>query len=79
MLGEHNIDTEIDCEDNVCADPVQTFRPDKFIIHPQYNNPTFKHDIALIKLDRPAEITGTQSFFVSRNGIQKYRFQIYIH
>lgn len=58
MLGEHDVDAEIDCEDDICADPLQTFRPKEIITHPNYNNPTFKHDIALIRLDRPAEVTG---------------------
>ncbi|XP_026469725.1 CLIP domain-containing serine protease 2-like [Ctenocephalides felis] len=51
-LGEHNDQSGIDCEDDVCAEPVQDFDPVKIIPHPEYKDELFKHDIALIKLDR---------------------------
>lgn len=59
-LGELVTTTTVDCDEAECADPVQKFRP-ILIIHPRsYSKPApFKHDVALIKLDRDATITGT--------------------
>lgn len=57
-LGEHNADTEIDCEDDMCAPPVQDFRPVKQFYHRDYQHPPLRHDIALIRLDRPAKLNG---------------------
>ncbi|XP_034950608.1 CLIP domain-containing serine protease 2-like isoform X2 [Chelonus insularis] len=54
-LGEHNSETNPDCENGYCADPVQDIEPSKIIIHKQYNKPHFKNDIALIRLNRPAK------------------------
>lgn len=64
MLGENNANTKIDCDNfNVCADPVQEFGPQKIIFPSNYNYPAFRHDIALIKLNREAKITGERLFF----------------
>lgn len=57
MLGEHKVSTEIDCEMDKCADPLQIFRPIEITIPIEYNNPSYKHDIALIKLDRDVKYT----------------------
>ncbi|KAB0800596.1 hypothetical protein PPYR_06336 [Photinus pyralis] len=53
-LGEHNTATTIDCEAGVCAAPTQDFRPIQILVHRNYNKPTYKNDIALIRLSRPA-------------------------
>ncbi|KAK5647655.1 hypothetical protein RI129_002547 [Pyrocoelia pectoralis] len=53
-LGEHNALTEIDCEEGICAEPVQDFRPTQLIVHKHYDQPAYKNDIALIRLNRPA-------------------------
>ncbi|XP_044263307.1 CLIP domain-containing serine protease 2-like [Tribolium madens] len=55
-LGELNAKTEVDCENNVCAPPVQDFKPAKIFYHENYGKPKMRHDIALIRLDHPAEI-----------------------
>ncbi|EFA07557.2 spaetzle-processing enzyme [Tribolium castaneum] len=55
-LGELNAITDVDCENNVCAPPVQDFRPAKQFYHENYGNPKMRHDIALIRLDHPAKI-----------------------
>lgn len=57
-MGENNAASEIDCEDDVCADPPQYFIPQKFIVPTNYNLPPFKHDIALIKLNKAVKLTG---------------------
>ncbi|KAJ9596094.1 hypothetical protein L9F63_012678, partial [Diploptera punctata] len=56
-LGEHNTMTDPDCENDVCADPVQDYRPAQIIAHDNYGNPSFKNDISLIRLDRPVKFT----------------------
>lgn len=59
VLGENNADTKIDCDNfNECADPVQEFGPEKIIFPSNYNYPAFRHDIALIKLNREVKISG---------------------
>lgn len=58
MLGENNAQTEIDCENDVCADPVQIFRPKQITLPANYNEPPFKHDIALIELNGKVNLTG---------------------
>ncbi|KYM93572.1 Serine protease easter [Cyphomyrmex costatus] len=52
-LGEHNIITDPDCEQGYCAEPVQDFLPESVIPHENYNNPEYKNDIAIIRLDKP--------------------------
>ncbi|KAK0182936.1 hypothetical protein PV327_001017 [Microctonus hyperodae] len=52
-LGEHNTETNPDCENNYCANPVQDIDPVQIIVHKHYNTPLFKHDIALIRLSQP--------------------------
>lgn len=58
-MGELETTTDPDCDEDDCADPVQKFRPIR-ILHPKsYSKPApFKHDVALIKLDRDVTITG---------------------
>ncbi|XP_066996045.2 CLIP domain-containing serine protease B4 [Anabrus simplex] len=56
-LGEHNADTEQDCEDGVCADPVQDYKPSEVLVHKDYGKPQFKHDISLIRTDREVHFT----------------------
>jgi hypothetical protein len=56
-LGEHNLETDIDCEGNHCADPPQVFYPERVIVPREYNETTLKHDLALIELDEPAQMS----------------------
>lgn len=59
VLGENNAEMEIDCEEEVCADPPQRFKPAHILTLTNYNNPLYRNDIALIKLNVEAKITGT--------------------
>lgn len=59
VLGENNAEMEIDCEEEVCADPPQRFKPAHILTLPNYNDPPYRNDIALIKLNVEANITGT--------------------
>lgn len=54
-LGEFDSETDIDCDYRTCAEPVQDFYPVRILVHKDYGNPSFKNDIALIKLDRNVE------------------------
>lgn len=62
VLGEHTKNQEMDCNiyndkfgkeiERDCADPIEVFGIDKFIVHPDYNRPKYSNDIALIRLNR---------------------------
>nr|CAD7455065.1 unnamed protein product [Timema tahoe] len=56
-LGEVDDRTDPDCDLLECADPAQDFLPELVTVHPGYNQPKYRHDLALIRLDRPANIT----------------------
>lgn len=58
-LGEHNLATEVDCEDGDCADPVVDVPIEETIVHESYtpNSPAQSNDIALIRLSRPITYT----------------------
>ncbi|KAK3886378.1 hypothetical protein Pcinc_009481 [Petrolisthes cinctipes] len=56
-LGELNLDTAVDCEDGVCAQPHQDFNPVDIVIHPDFDTRAqVSDDIALIKLDRKVKL-----------------------
>lgn len=61
--------TEIDCEVDTCAHPVQLFRPIEIVVPTEYNNPSYKHDIALIKLDRDVKYTSMDLCLVFNGNI----------
>lgn len=55
-LGEVDLATELDCEDNDCADPVQDISIAKIIVHEEFKYSTLnvpENDIALIRLSQP--------------------------
>ncbi|KAF2897099.1 hypothetical protein ILUMI_09080 [Ignelater luminosus] len=61
-LGEHDINTERDCEksdygDEYCSDPVQDIDIEESIPHPDYNATVFTSDIGLIRLAKPINIS----------------------
>ncbi|XP_055381423.1 uncharacterized protein LOC129612005 [Condylostylus longicornis] len=62
-LGDHNVDTEIDCEidefnnDEHCNDPPQDIKIESRITHSEYVRFAGVNDIALIRLSRPANMT----------------------
>ncbi|XP_071450649.1 CLIP domain-containing serine protease HP8-like [Hetaerina americana] len=66
-LGEHDTETDPDCleygDEVVCGDPVQRRRIAGVTIHPNYRNHhgVVENDIGLVRLDRPALITGSRS------------------
>ena len=65
-LGEHQLSTDIDCDDGgqSCNDPPQNFEAEEIIFHPDYNKPNqYQNDIALIRLNRDALYSGMATFF----------------
>jgi prostasin len=57
-LGEHDIESEIDCADvDHCADPIQVIKAKSVLVPTEYDTENLKHDIALIELSEPANIT----------------------
>lgn len=56
-LGEHNLETEIDCEADQCADPPQVIYPTSITVPTEYNGLQLRHDVALIRLSEPANMT----------------------
>jgi hypothetical protein len=51
-LGELDLNTDPDCVDNVCNDPVVQVEAAEIIVHEKYQEPNYENDIALLKLDR---------------------------
>jgi Trypsin len=56
-LGEHNLETEIDCEYDHCADPLQVIKAKSVFVPTEYDVENLKHDIALIELLEAVNIT----------------------
>lgn len=58
-LGEWDLSTAQDCEDDYCADPVQDIPVSAFVSHENYNpsSKTQENDIALLRLAQPATFT----------------------
>lgn len=57
-LGEHDLTTLQDCGfDDHCADPPQVLFPRSIVIPAEYDNVTFKNDIALIELIDDVQLT----------------------
>ena len=69
-LGEHNLKTDPDCKSEqgedcrntecICNETPQDFKIEEVIAHTDYNIPVaYRNDIALLRLDRPVNKTGT--------------------
>ncbi|XP_063367564.1 CLIP domain-containing serine protease HP8-like [Cydia amplana] len=55
-LGEHNTETDPDCQLHVCAPKVQDRKPKVIRPEANFNNPAFQNDIAIISLDSPVQL-----------------------
>ena len=72
-VGEHVLSQDPDCDKDeafFCNETPQDFNVAEIIAHESYNSPNpFQHDIALVKLDRPAKFGGNvyEPFLVSEN------------
>ncbi|XP_011197759.2 serine protease grass [Bactrocera dorsalis] len=54
-LGEHDLSTDVDCISSsirLCLPPPEDYQIEEIFEHPQYMNPRFTHDVALLKLKR---------------------------
>ena len=61
-LGEHTLSTDIDCNDDtgICNEKPQDFDIEEIIFHPEYGKPkVFRNDIALLRLAKPYNQSGT--------------------
>lgn len=56
-LGEHNLETGIDCEHGQCAEPLQIITPKAITVPKEYDDIKLKHDLAIIELSEPANVT----------------------
>lgn len=56
-LGEHDLETKIDCENEQCADLPQIIYIKTVFVPKEYDENTLKHDIAIVELAEPANIT----------------------
>ncbi|XP_053667565.1 polyserase-2-like [Anopheles marshallii] len=60
-LGDYDINNSKDCAQvdgqKVCSPPVQTLRIQSVIAHPEYNQPRYANDIAIIRLRDRADTT----------------------
>lgn len=56
-LGEHNLNTVIDCDRGQCADPPQVLYPKSIIVPKEYDDTKLKNDLAIIELSESAKIT----------------------
>jgi len=64
-LGEHNLKGDPDCDSGSCNETPQDFKIEEVIAHSDYAKPVaFRNDIALIRLDRPVNKTGTFIFYM---------------
>ena len=57
-VGDHNILTPTDCNNNGCIDTYQRTGIDQIIVHPNYGNIKGYHnynDIALVRSDKPIQ------------------------
>ncbi|XP_075985841.1 uncharacterized protein LOC142982971 [Anticarsia gemmatalis] len=55
-LGEYDLNSEVDCVQNVCADPPVTIDVEETFVHPNYKKRK-EHDIAILKLSKDAPYT----------------------
>lgn len=60
ILGEWNIETDPDCVEGTCADPIQIHFPSAIYIQRDHENDgiQYKFDIGLIKLKSNVTFTG---------------------
>ncbi|XP_045776223.1 CLIP domain-containing serine protease 2-like isoform X3 [Maniola jurtina] len=55
-VGEHNTETNPDCEMQVCAPPLQDRKIKTIRSHSQFNKPAFHNDLAIIVMDKPVQL-----------------------
>ncbi|XP_068618858.1 CLIP domain-containing serine protease B4-like [Battus philenor] len=56
-LGEWDIETDKDCSEGYCSDPVVDLNVTQVIVHPAYDRINFKADISLLRLERAVNYT----------------------
>lgn len=56
-IGEWNTETDPDCGDMFCANPVQVMPISHVVVHPGYDKKIYRHDIALIVIKEEMKYT----------------------
>lgn len=56
-LGEHDTSKDPDCDEIECMPPVQDIPIEEIKFHPQFNQPRFSNDIAVLRLRYDADLT----------------------
>lgn len=69
-LGEWDLSSEQDCVERdegyeECADIPVDIEPEEIMYHSKFNYEELQHDIALIRLTKPAPLTGIYTFYIS--------------
>lgn len=54
-LGEYDVRTDPDCQQGVCAPPVQDIDVEDYYCHSGYNTDALQDDICLIRLASPIQ------------------------
>lgn len=57
-LGDYDLRTDPDCEEDVCAEPIQMIKIKKVIISTKYKTENSMNDIAVILLEKEATLNG---------------------
>lgn len=57
-LGENFADRQLDCDDEICAPPVQDILPAQILVHAKYDPKEFKNDIGLIRTKTKISFNG---------------------
>lgn len=57
-LGDLDSTRENECNENGLCLQEADFEIERIIVHPNYNQPLYSNDIALIKLSQPARASG---------------------
>lgn len=67
ILGEYDTRSNPDCDADMCADKVQVIKIDKSFAPPTFRIRKLLDDILIIKLQKPAKLTGWNETFCSLN------------
>lgn len=57
-LGENYVNSAIDCDGEICAEPVQDLHPEVIISHKNYGTPPYHNDIGLVRLREKPILNG---------------------
>lgn len=76
VLGEHDDQTDPDCEEDYCAEKIQTISVSEVYVHSLYDSSSQDYDISIIKLEEEAQLSGILSR-VTRNDTKLLEFALF--